>query len=62
MLVRQAIDVWHLPALIFRPTSISGDTQSGFSNIRDSISIILSGVAKLGTFLFFFYYTLFLIL
>lgn len=58
MLVRQAMNEWKLPGIIFRPTSISGDTRSGYSNLNDSISIIISGISKLGfeIILIFVYY------
>jgi hypothetical protein len=48
MLVRQAHSEWEVPAIIFRPTTIAGDTKSGYSNLRDSINIVISGIAKLG--------------
>jgi hypothetical protein len=48
-LVRRAFAKSGVPALVFRPCDISGDTKSGYSNVKDSISIIVSGIAKLGT-------------
>jgi len=48
MLVHQAHAKLGVPAVIFRPTTISGDTKSGYSNIRDSVNILVAGIAVLG--------------
>lgn len=50
MLVQQAHSMWGVPTIIFRPTTISGDTQSGYSNIKDSVNILTLGAAELGVF------------
>jgi thioester reductase-like protein len=45
-----------VPVVIFRPCDVSGDTSTGYSNFKDTINIIVSGIAKLGCYLFVFIY------